>query len=616
MGMDAAHLTAPSGWTHVGDYDATEDGITACSLWRAVAGAGLSWATSAGDLLSDFPMVGVIVGYDVALPTTLEVRTHEVQPNTTSAYVGSPGANAGPGTQAHFAYVVANANSSLTYPPQAPSSRNTTKITSTIAGLTAYASTAHLTHADTGFTGEGVWVAPGSSWDACGVSVVIPDPAAITDAYSVPTADQWASLPSATVTTSTSSTITGTTVTPDDSRFRYPGVRSVYNIGSGWYRPQEIVDNDSVDTVPPFAVKFTTDSQTFEVNFRQRNDLPAAAMKAVGIRLKVNGKWTTDHPIYLGNSNTGFPPAITTPTNYNTSTTGWFKVDLGSAATRTIEVWMMTEFAGVKVPTANTITAAPLPKYTAVVIGDSMIVNDQYGTGDLSGGAASTYTAMTGPFAYMAQSLGIDNFVTSATGAGAYSIVGESQKWDDAVYLARDVEAYDPEYVFVGTGFNDFALQDSPNSTTIGNAAADLFSKIAAALPNAQVIVFGSSDPTLFQSAYTGLVATANAVYKAKAQAAGLYFFDPRLGVLYNPSGAAVYSPGASWWQTSWEGPDGAHPTQAGSKALGLAFADVFEQILPAALPPWTIGANPLAGLTIGANPVVQIWTGDTKVFG
>jgi len=617
IGAPSSFLTAPSGWTFVTDVNIDTAGDKA-ALYRGTSSAGSSWTTTAGTIVSDYPMTAVVIGFDFALPSTLDLRSF-TSIQGTDPYAPGLGARGGPGFQVQFFSGLSDTNGTLTYPPQAPSSRNTVKGTSAAASITFYSAVAVRAHTETGFSGEAVWTVPGS-WNAATVSVNLPDPAGVADLFAPQASGQWAGGTSATVTTSTSSTITGTAVTPDDSRFTYVGCRAVYNIGSGWYRPQELIDNDAVDTVPPYAVKFVTNSQTFEVNFRQRSDLPTAAMKGVSVRLKVDGQWVTHRQIYLGNGNTGYPPAITTPTVYTASTAGWFKVDLGSAATRTVEVWLTTEFASVKVPTAQTITAAPLPKFTMLVLGDSLSSQDQYGTGDYTSAGASvtgTYTSNTGPMEYAAQTLGFDNIVNSASGAGAYSLVGESQKWDDARVVARDVQAHDPQLIVIGTGLNDWALQGSPNSTTIGNAAADLFTKVKAACPNATIIVFGSPETTLTATSYAGLVDTTNTTIKAKATAAALPFFNPKSGVLYNGAGTAIYSPGTGWYHTSWESWDDIHPDAQGSEDMGNAFATVFARLLPSAgVNTMRWGDSTPTKYYWGDTAVNAIYWGDTKVYG
>lgn len=612
-----ANLTPPTGWTLVGEYNLGSAG-SKTAVYKGTSSAGSSWSTTIGTLLSDYPVVGVVTGYDFT-PASISARV--LNPDSAvDPYPAGPGATAGPGIQVRLMAAQSATNGTIAYPVQAPDSRNTTKGTST-AGFTNYVAVAHSTHTDTGFTGEAVWGTPGAAWDYTTVGIHLDDPAATAAPFTLATSGQWAGGTSATVTTSTSSTITGTAITPDDVRIKYVGCRCVYNIGSGWYRPQELIDNDTVDTLPPYAARFVTNSQTFEVNFRQRSDLPSSAMKGVSIRLKVDGQWVTHRQIYLGVSNTGYPPAITTPTVYTASTAGWFKVDFGSAATRTVEVWLTTEFASIKIPTGTTLSAAALPGPPTVVIGDSLIANDQYGTGDYTSSGmsvAATYTSATGPLEYAAQWLGFDNIVNAATGAGCYQAVGEGQKWDDARLVTRDIASYDPRVVFIGTGLNDFVLpvsngQTPPTDTVVGNAAADLYAKIQAACPNATIVVFGSPDATLLSTSYSGWAAHANGVYKAKAAAAGVWFFDLKAGVLYGPTGSAVYSPGTGWYHTSWEGPDQIHPSAQGSEDMGAAFADVFRQAL--VLNTTRVGtATP--SYFVGSSLVSAMYVGTAKVYG
>lgn len=577
----AAYLTPPSGWTLVSEVDLGTSG-SKLSIYSGSSAAGSAWSTTAGTIAgAGVPVIVQMIGFSTNIGTTPAIRVI----NTLNPTDGAPwnrGLHCRPGILVNMMAAQSATDGAMTYPTTAPDNRGQYRLRDTSAGYTNMVGVATRTIATDAWSGEARWVIPGSTWFGTGVTLLVEDPAVTPATYALPTGNQWAGA-TATHSTSATSTITGTTILPDDIRLTYCGGKGVYPVASGWYRPEVLADVNATTMFAPYAVRIRTDAASIELNFRQRNaDLPASAMRAMTMRVLVDGQWTTTTPIYVGPSNTGFPPTVTTATTYSAGAAGWFKVAFGSTAMRTVEIWCMAEIAGVKVPTGASVVQAPLPSWTAVAIGDSLNGNDQYGTGDTSFGLAGTYPSMASPFAYAAQSLGFDNAVNASTGASGYTLDGEGARWDNARLQVRDIQAWDPRLVIIGTGLNDTTLVTTPDYTAIGNTAQALYASVKAALPGATIIAFGSPVSTLAET-QPGVVEATNAVYQPRAVAAGVWFFDPAAGVLYDPTGTAVYSPGTGWYSQSWEGPDDIHPSQAGSEAMGLAFADVFAHALPSA---------------------------------
>lgn len=173
---------------------------------------------------------------------------------------------------------------------------------------------------------------------------------------------------------------------------------------------------------------------------------------------------------------------------------------------------------------------APLPEPTIATVPVAVFIGDSYTYGD-DGDDAGGYVAET------AQAMGWQavNLGQSSTG---YTNPGYTAGTDVFAGRVDDVAAADPDVVVVQGSTND----GSAGQGSVEAAAADLYSALRAAVPDAQIIVVG---PTAAPAATEEQVKQVRTELISATAAAGLPFIDPV----------------AEAWLTDDQYRDGLHPT-------------------------------------------------------
>lgn len=429
-------------------------------------------------------------------------------------------------------------------------------------------------------------------------------------------AQAWSLAATPTVTTSVTSTISGGTLfTPNTVNFKVLGTKQLVDSETtGYWRAEYMADKGSAGTtdpyfLPSYGVRFTSTAATIEVKLQQRPEIDAAAggsfYKRIPIRIKVNGKWTSEYPIYLGNptpddsypNNTGESgyDDLTTPDSFKAGVKVHAKIAFGSAATRTVEIFSMVEFGGIVGPSANSITApAAAPTHTAVVLGDSLNGAEKHGTGNwsLSGPAGSsgisghraTYTQLSAIWGYVCQSLGYDNVVNSGSGSTGYLDVGDTTYYKSDARIEDDVIAHNPGLVMVGTCFND-VKSDGSNIDDVEVAANYTINKIKTALPDAIIVMFGNPKaPVIPEYLADAVITPYNTMLRGVASDRQVWFFNPYDGKLYNKSGTLVYTDsngGLMNGNGAYVSSDKTHPTQEGAMVFGKKISEFLRLAHP-----------------------------------
>jgi len=432
------------------------------------------------------------------------------------------------------------------------------------------------------------------------IDVTPPADGPLTQATMPSLAEAWDNAPLPTVTTTTSSTVSGTLYTPATANlFKPVGTKVLVSAAtSGYWRAAYMADKADAGGadplfVPSYGVKFTCTAATIEVKIQQRPDIAAQEgnkiYRKMPIRIKVNGQWTSSYPIYIGAGNTGYDD-VTVPTDILPGDEVFVKIVFASATSRTVEIFTQGEFGGVRA-TAGSITAATAPKHTAVVLGDSLTGGEKHGTGNWSLSTSTnetahhaTYSQLSSMWGYVCQSLGYDNVVTSSAGSSGYTIVGDTTFYKSDARLDNDVIAHNPELVMVGTSFND-VKSDGSNVSAVESAANYTISKIKAECPDAIIFMLGNPKvPVIPAFLADGIVGPYNTMLKGVAADQSVWFYNPYDGKLYNPSGALVYTDpngGLLNGRLNYISSDDTHPTQEGAKEFGKLLSGFIRRAHP-----------------------------------
>lgn len=208
--------------------------------------------------------------------------------------------------------------------------------------------------------------------------------------------------------------------------------------------------------------------------------------------------------------------SLTPTTMINDGALGIIYINFGSAKMREIEVILVgvgqiLRFAGAFIePTASIAPVAPRGPKT-------FIMGDSFGEG----------TGTTTPFncyaAVLADTLGWDDVIISATGQAGLLATGGGTKLKYRDKVAADVLAFAPEIIIIQGSINDGG--GSFTATQISTELTALISDIQAALPNCKIIVTsmmsnvggGFASPTFYRSAEA---------LKTAADAAGVSFIN------------------------------------------------------------------------------------------
>ncbi|MER6844866.1 SGNH/GDSL hydrolase family protein [Streptomyces platensis] len=295
-----------------------------------------------------------------------------------------------------------------------------------------------------------------------------------------------------------------------------------------------------------WSVEFGTDTQTMQVRMKY---ISSATM----FRLSIDGRKVTDLMQSSGGTTAGSGHLIT--------------IDLGSAAPRRIRLDFATfPFGGVYLPPAATMWKVPLQGGRLMMLSDS--IGD--GSAQNTGAGAGTW------FHRAARLLGSTDAWDQGRGGTGYITSGSYATFADR--LAADVVAWSPDRLVVWGGYND----NGGSQTSIGTAAASLFSAIKTGLPNCQVLVLGCWSPTASPGAS---ITNTDTTIRTAATAAGFPFVSPITGAVYDAAGTLLATHGAfitSGNAAAYVGGDAVHPTDAGHVYLSRRIAAAWREVLPA----------------------------------
>jgi hypothetical protein len=353
---------------------------------------------------------------------------------------------------------------------------------------------------------------------------------------------------------------------------------------SGFVNPAPLQDISGAGTgtnplvFPPYGIRVRTDATEIWFRLAQRSYSGFSNVSGrAASRLKVNGKWTSLTPVYLG-TNLGYP------SNPDNITAGEYalKLTFPTAEMRDLELVTHLEFGGVVVPVGANGQTPPPPAHRVVMLDGSLTGSEKHQTGNfaLTGGAQGTYTAVSSHLWYAAQVLAYDDVINVATGSSGYAINGDTVSFKSSSKIPRDVVDHNPATILVGGPNNDIGA-----GRTAAQVSADLdiiLPAINAAFPNAlRIIEGGFTAPAMgSQSSAEATMAPYNDAIRAKAQQYGWWFVNPTTGQTYNPQGVVVKTTSNWVYQdTSSIASDGVHPTQDGARKLGIMLADA---IMPA----------------------------------
>jgi hypothetical protein len=293
-----------------------------------------------------------------------------------------------------------------------------------------------------------------------------------------------------------------------------------------------------------WSVEFGTDAAVFQVRMKY---ISSATM----FRLSIDGRKVTDLMQSSGGSTAGSGHLIT--------------IDLGSSAPRRIRMDFATfPFGGVYLPPAATMWRTPLQGGRLAVLGDS--ISD--GSAQNTGAGAGTW------FARAARLLGATDAWEQGRGGTGYITPGSYATFGDRVQA--DVVAWAPDRLVIWGGYND----NGGNQTTIGTAAASLFSAVKTGLPACQVLVIGCWAPTGSPGAS---IVNTDTTLRTAAAGAGYPFVSPVTGSVYDATGTLLTTQGA--WITagnaaSYVGGDAVHPTDAGHVYLARRIVAAWREVL------------------------------------
>lgn len=427
-------------------------------------------------------------------------------------------------------------------------------------------------------------------------------------------AEAWTLAPAPTMSVTSSSTISGgTLVLPTNSAVKTSGwaeTAPIAQVGSsGYWRPPFLADVASptpgTEILPHWGIGIRVTASQVELKIRQRADISSSTSIGwrMAIRIRINGRWTSERPRYISPGAIGFP---TLPANVNPGTEMWVKLDFGSSATRDIWIDTMSEVGGFVIPGGATLGSLPEPSHVFAMIGDSMTGAERHGIGNFSlnsptengaaNGAWGTYSNLSSLVNSAAWSIGYDSIVNSAAGSSGFTRDGDAIRYTDPFRLSQVIAAA-PEIVLVGTSFND--IQAGVATATVNAAADNVLSTLRAGLPDAILVILGNPTPPVIgnQSAGSAMVAPYNLALKQSAVDNGAWFIDPDLGTLYNPSGVDVYDTTNLIWgppdRTSYISSDQQHPTQTGAQEFGKILSQYLRLAHPAGDVPI---ARPFAG--------------------
>lgn len=356
---------------------------------------------------------------------------------------------------------------------------------------------------------------------------------------------------------------------------------------SGFINPAPLQDIAGAGTgtnplvFPPYAPRILTNSPEVWFRLAQRSYSGFSNVSSrAAVRLRVNGKWVSLTPIYLG-STLGFP---SNPENITAGEYA-YKLTFPDSQTREIELNTHLEFGGVVIPAGYFLYEPRAISSVVALLDGSLGGAEKHQTGNYSlnsadgSGAAATYTAVSSYLWAAAQSLGYDSVVNSAAGSSGGSINGDTASWKSTNKVPRDVSDHFPDMAVVGGANNDMAAGqtaaqvDAAFATVYGNV-------VAGAKAGAILVAFGMfTAPAMgSQASAEAAVAPYNDVLKARAQQYGFWFINPTTGQTFDPQGNLRRTTSNWVYQdTSDIASDNTHPSQRGANNLGVKFADAIR---------------------------------------
>lgn len=416
----------------------------------------------------------------------------------------------------------------------------------------------------------------------------------------MPTEDAaWTLATAPTLSYSATQTVTGgVTALPTSTNVVHTGFATngvVPALTSGFWRSPYMADVSSAGTAPnPFfgpmyGAKIKTSSTVVEVKMKQRSGLTGMtnASTRFPIRIKVNGQWISRRPIFVSAASIGYTPTVGA---ISEDVQFYLKLTFATSAAREIEIVTIAEYGGFIIPSGQTFSTPAKPKYTAVVLGDSIFGGEKHGWGNYSlsspegAGTYGTYSHLSSLWSYAMQTLGYDNPVNLGAGSSGYAISGDTINFTSTARL-NEVKSFDPQLFVLGTGFNDLA--SGVSTATVKTNATTILNFVKDNSPTAIRVVFGLPTPPVLGSSAATLVAPYNAVLKAAAAATFSWFLDPANGDLYDGTGALAYD-GANMLtgNTAYVSSDNTHPTQAGADFFGVKYlAPMLKLAHPATAP-------------------------------
>ena len=272
--------------------------------------------------------------------------------------------------------------------------------------------------------------------------------------------------PVITTTLGSTSTISGAQalMAPNTGPFTYLGAGD-FAFGAAFpdttmYLPLSKYPNTYASGQAVWSVEFATDAQLVEILFKY---ISSATM----YRLSIDGRKVTDLMQATG--------AVTAGSRYT------LKFDLGSAAPRRIRFdFLSMPFGGLFLGATGTAWQVASLGGRLGVLGDSITDGSAYNTGAGSG----TWLLRA------ARLLGCTDVWDQARGGTGYITPGAYAVFD--VRIAQDIAPYAFDRLIVWGGYND----NTGSQPAISAAAAQVYTDLKAAAPNAAVTVFGCWSPS------------------------------------------------------------------------------------------------------------------------
>lgn len=365
---------------------------------------------------------------------------------------------------------------------------------------------------------------------------------------------------------------------------------------------------------PPHGRRILTNSPEVWFRLAQRSYAGFSNVSSrAAVRLRVNGKWVSLMPIYLGTT-LGFP---SNPENITAGEYA-YKLTFPDSQAREIELNTHLEFGGVVIPSGYTLSVPRSAEHVLAILDGSLGGSEKHQTGNFSlngadgSGAAATYTAVTSYAWAMAQILGYDSVVNSAAGSSGFSISGDTASWKSTNKIPKDVIEHFADLNLIGSANNDQA--SGQTVAQVDAAAAIVYGNLAAtSKPGAINVALGMfTAPAMgSQASAEASVAPYNDVLKARAQQYGLWFINPTTGQTYDPQGN-LRKTTSNWvyQDLSDISSDNTHPIQRGANNMGAKVADAILMAHEASVSQAVSGQSASVSATSGSATAATFASG------